>query len=842
MTPTPPSGPSPDGPPPGVPRPPRAVRIRTLLILVAVVVTLALGLQVAAAAWRLLDQADKIRDDSVTGNKAGVPSYMVLEQMQAERRLTAVRLGGGQVSQQDLEKQRAATDQANASFQHLSSAELPASDRYVYDYVVMVKDKLVGLQEQRRLADSRTGDPQKVLDFYTAAIDQMIRLYQEMSNMDDGGLTYETRPMVGLMHAFEALSREDALIALAGPNRVLTEAQYAEFARNVGVQRFVYGTWVAPYLPAKDKAMYDALVGSPGWAAQTRIEDQVVAQHKTSTNGLVTLPASIQEWQAAREPVRGQTTGLNISRVSGLLDNTFGKAAELRHRAWWLAGFSAAAVLVIVIMVVLIIRTVLRRTNALRKQALSLAEERLPDIVTAFQRGEEVDTADLPCTVGAKDEIGQIGDAVAVLARQASDGAELVYRERQGFERFAEGVTGRSVVLVGVQLRLLDDLMRERDQDVALISKLYGLDHQTVRLRRQIENLQVLSGGVIANPHEEPAHIANLLMDAAGEAAGHERVEKHFLADARVIPSAASELTHVLAELIENGARYSPPDFKVVVRAQPAVHGVTVEIEDRGVGLSPEQYEALNARLGHVPLYAEMAENAAQLGLFVVGRLSARLGLEVTLRRSVYGGTSAVVLIPRSLLAGQGGEPAAAAPAAEATPGAPKPLPIRRPAAAAQPEPAHAHAQDQAHARSSAPGHAQPYPQAHAQPYAEPFAFTRGAADVPAPRGGGRAADAAGYRPVADAEAAPLPKRSRGSHLAEQLRDDTPAAAPAAYAPDSPEAARDMYRGLQAAFDHADHADHVGRAGQSGPAEQSPGTVQPGRLNHPGRADGDPQS
>lgn len=210
---------------------PRAVRIRTLLVLVAIVVTAALGTQVAITAMRLLDQADKIRDDSVTGNKAGLPSYMVLDQLQAERRLTAARLGGGQVAQQDLEKQRAATDKAEADFQRLSGPELPESDRYVYDYIVMVKDKLVGLQEQRRLADSRTGDPQKILDFYTAAIDQTIRLYQEMSDMDDGHLTYETRQLVALMHATEALSREDAMIALAGPNRVLTDAQYSEFAR-----------------------------------------------------------------------------------------------------------------------------------------------------------------------------------------------------------------------------------------------------------------------------------------------------------------------------------------------------------------------------------------------------------------------------------------------------------------------------------------------------------------------------------------------------------------------------------------------------------------------------------
>ncbi|MGR7003283.1 nitrate- and nitrite sensing domain-containing protein [Yinghuangia aomiensis] len=235
----------------------------------------------------------------------------------------------------------------------------------------MVKDKLVGLQEQRRLADSRTGDPQKILDFYTVAIDQTIRLYQEMSNMDDGHLTYETRQLVGLVHATEALSREDALIALSGPNRILTEAQYSEFARSAGVQRFVYGTWVAPYLPAKDKAIYDALVSSPAWATQTRIEDLVISRHKAAPSGGVVLPNEIDQWQTARDQLRGPSTGLNVTRVQGLLNNSFGKAADLRHGAWWLAGASAAAVLFIVLLVLLTIRTVLRRTNTLRKHPRS---------------------------------------------------------------------------------------------------------------------------------------------------------------------------------------------------------------------------------------------------------------------------------------------------------------------------------------------------------------------------------------------------------------------------------------------------------------------------------------
>ncbi|GFH39304.1 sensor histidine kinase [Streptomyces pacificus] len=102
-----------------------------------------------------------------------------------------------------------------------------------------------------------------------------------------------------------------------------------------------------------------------------------------------------------------------------------------------------------------------------------------------------------------------------------------------------------------------------------------------------------------------------------------------------------SQVSHLLAELLDNATRFSPPRSRVVIRTELVSDGLSVEIEDRGPKVAAATYEEMNGRLYSAPPYAVLAENAHRLGLFVVGHLADGLGATITLRRSVYGGTSA---------------------------------------------------------------------------------------------------------------------------------------------------------------------------------------------------------
>jgi hypothetical protein len=117
------------------------------------------------------------------------------------------------------------------------------------------------------------------------------------------------------------------------------------------------------------------------------------------------------------------------------------------------------------------------------------------------------------------------------------------------------------------------------------------------------------------------------------------------------VGTAAADVVHLLAELIENATMFSPSTTRVEVRASRVGNGFAVEIEDRGIGIPPDTIAGLNQRLSSPPEF-DIADTD-QLGLFVVGRLASRHGIRIALRESAYGGVTAIVLLPHSLVLGE---------------------------------------------------------------------------------------------------------------------------------------------------------------------------------------------
>jgi len=158
------------------------------------------------------------------------------------------------------------------------------------------------------------------------------------------------------------------------------------------------------------------------------------------------------------------------------------------------------------------------------------------------------------------------------------------------------------------------------------------------------------------------------------------------MADVRVVGHAVSDVVHLLAALIENAAAFSPPGTRVQVSGEPAAHRYLLEIEDQGIGMSDEELAEANEQLAK-PASIDLA-SAQRLGFYVVGRLAARHGVKVRLRRSWFGGVAALVLLPTALLGGPETEMEPAGPAAGRTAG--PVLPGQQPAepSPAQPGPA----------------------------------------------------------------------------------------------------------------------------------------------------------
>jgi K+-sensing histidine kinase KdpD len=240
----------------------------------------------------------------------------------------------------------------------------------------------------------------------------------------------------------------------------------------------------------------------------------------------------------------------------------------------------------------------------------------------------------------------------------------------------------RLQALVHRQLELLDELERT-EADPQQLRSLFRLDHLATRMRRNAENLLVLSGAEPVRRWSDPVPLPRVIRAASAEIEDYNRVGIMPMADVRVVGHAVSDVVHLLAELIENAAAFSPPGTRVQVSGEPAAHGYLLEIEDQGIGMSDEELEEANEQLA-TPASIDLA-GAQRLGFYVVGRLAARHGVKMRLRRSWFGGVAALVLLPSELLGGsEGGEVGAAgAPVVEpAGPeSAPRAFAVRSPAA-----------------------------------------------------------------------------------------------------------------------------------------------------------------
>ncbi|MGW0391503.1 sensor histidine kinase [Streptomyces sp. NPDC003042] len=624
------------------------MRLRTLLIWLAVLPTVAMTAQVGVTAERLLAQSRHLRADVAAGERLGGPLYTLMTEMQAERATTAARWAGTSVSEDELRERRTATDLAAAEFRRLAagSAGSAEADRHLE----AVTRRLDGLAANRERADAHSGSAEGAVGYYSGVIGDVIRVYQEeFSHAEDAELTQESRPVVAMLSASEMVAREDTVIALSGPSRELTSSGFDEFISAVGAHRYLYDTWVVPYLPAAEKQFYEQIVASPEWQTKIRIENSIVSDHKDIDSG-VKLPPEVGGWRAAHEKFAAQLGTLNVERSRGVLARGDAKAAQLETDVAWLIAGSGGALLAVVVVVVLTTRSVLRRLRALHERTVTVAEDVLPDVVSRLQRGQSLDAGALPRVNGDQDEVGRISDAFARVVAVSVDGHRQLAAERHGFGMFASGIASRTGNLVSRQLSLTEDLQDAFGHDEALLAQLMRADQLTVGMRRQIENLLILSGGEVPDPHTDPMRVADLLREAAAEVEDFRRIERQALDEASVEPRVISQISHLLAELLDNATRFSPPRSKVVIRAELVADGLSVEIEDRGPRVTPASYEEMNGRLHSAPPYSVLAQNAHRLGLFVVGHLADQLQATVTLRRSVYGGTSAVVIIPQELL------------------------------------------------------------------------------------------------------------------------------------------------------------------------------------------------
>jgi signal transduction histidine kinase len=641
----------------------RNSRLRTKIVALLV----SLAALWAFAAWVTLREGLNLLGVSTIDEKVTRPTLVLVTALQEERRLSMIYLGRPGSQRLDMGEQRVRTDKAVASFRQQtggSDVSRAASSELEGRITETIK-QMDALTPARRLIDAGQMNRTQLLETYNRQIDAPFRIFSSANAGLEENIAKDSRSFNSLIRAKEVLSREDALLSGVLAADRFSGDEHAQFVQLVGSQRFLHSE-AAAELPRADRARYDQLVESPEFSRFRLLEDRVVDQGRAQTRPAI----GRSEWESAVQPTLSGLERVVLTGRADLVKRAEPIAAGVITRLVLAGGLGLLAVIASIIVSITTASALVQQLTKLRNAARQLAHERLPRVVERLGQGEKVDVAaEAPPLEFGDDEIGQVGQVFNTVqetaVRVAVEQAEL----RRSIRDTLLSLARRTQVLVHQQLTLLDKMER-REQTTQELEDLFRVDHLATRMRRNAENLIVLSGATPARGWRRSMPMIDVVRGAVAEVEDYTRVHVLPGVSASLAGRAVGDITHLLAELIENAVSYSPPYTIVQVSWHRVASGYAVEVEDRGLGMGEDKLAAANERIIS-PQEINLSSDT-RLGLYVVSRLAGRYGIKVSLKRSPYGGTTAIVLIPRDLMAEQAeGE---AAPAAAATTGNGHPL------------------------------------------------------------------------------------------------------------------------------------------------------------------------
>lgn len=593
-------------------------------------------------------EAVQLLDVAYIIEKVGYPVEDVVRIIQSERRQTLIVVGDPRAvnAGAELAKRRAVTDRA------IDRITAAAQDPKVVDELSpdsaarlrTITAAFQGVGAMRRSIDQNALDPDQAMELYNRVVDPCYDFLMNLHGLDNVEVDKEGRALVGITRARELLSREDALIASALAAKNVDPSAVRRITDLMANRSLLYDFNLVT-LPADDRRRFEEYWRSPAVAPLREAEERFIVGAGAGRNP---RNVTMAQWDEASARVLDDLAALNTESSERYQERIQPVAMGVVVQAvgTGLLGFAALAVSLIVS--VRIGRDLIRDLSRLRKEAHEASGVRLPGVMRRLAAGEHVDVeTEAPHLEYEKDEVGQVGQALNTLQRAAVEAAVKQAELRRGVSEVFVNLARRNQVLLHRQLTLLDTMER-RTEDTEELADLFRLDHMTTRMRRHAEGLVILSGAAPSRQWRKPVQLMDVVRAAVAEVEDYERIEVRRLPRLGIAGPAVADVTHLVAELLENATVFSPPHTAVQVHGERVANGFTLEIHDRGLGMTPEALLDANLRLAETPEFA--LSDTDRLGLFVVSRLAQRHSVKVVLQPSPYGGTTAVVFLPVALL------------------------------------------------------------------------------------------------------------------------------------------------------------------------------------------------
>ncbi|MDX3057336.1 nitrate- and nitrite sensing domain-containing protein [Streptomyces sp. NE06-03E] len=599
-----------------------------------------------------------------------------------ERDLTAQPLLSNKRTAPEVEKVRATTDSAAQKFDAAvqNMPEKAGLDRRLK----LFKAEEPLLPELRKAAYAEAMDPVKTEEGYTKVQHSLMEFSNELG-LGTGNITSYGRTVyaIELSKAAESLQRSIGMHLLVRPSQEERNfnGQVTAFSSYNYLEQIALGEFVSGGTEADAARLKEVMAGKAAEGAEQLKAAQ--AQAKAAGKPFVAPPSvdgsvfdgMAQQIGQGKSPAELKAKGITpetwmaaaTAKFDGyttveneLVDKAVTEAAEIsadaRNDAIVNAAIVIIALLAAFIIAGLMARQMSRSMRQLRTAAFGIAEQRLPMLVDQLSRTEpgRVDTRVQPIPINSQDEIGEVARAFDQVHREAVRLAAEQAMLRGNVNAIFTNLSRRNQSLIEGQLTLITDL-ENNEADPDQLESLFKLDHLATRMRRNGENLLVLAGEEPGRRWNQPVPLVDVLRAASSEVESYERIELTGVPESEIHGQAVTDLVHLLAELLENATTFSSPQTKVRVTATRLPDGrVMVEIHDKGIGLTAEDFADINHKLANPPTVD--AAVSQRMGLFVVGRLADRHGIRVQLRPSgEQAGTTSLVMLPDAITHGGGG-------------------------------------------------------------------------------------------------------------------------------------------------------------------------------------------
>ncbi|MEU8168163.1 sensor histidine kinase [Micromonospora sp. NPDC049004] len=627
----------------------RDARIRSKLALILVVPVAAV---IALATVRLISVGegayDATRARSLTALSIDVSA--LTQDLQAERMAAAAYLAAPRQSADAynlrVRETQQRVDQYNAERGRIG--DVPAALR---DRLAAIDDHLSTLDGTRQeVLDRRQDDAMAVAEAvlrYGVILTDLVAYGDGLAQLPgEESLSDSRRAVAAFARAKAAVAEEEAVAFTALTAGQLDPEQFSSFVATLTSQQESLVAFSLAADPVQ-RALVDSTVSGDAVGLSDRVATDI-----TRSVGQRPL-VSAQDATAAIGAVNDLMRWAEVQLQNRLLDQADQARSDVIRQAVVESILVLLTLIIAVSLAVVLARSLNHSLRRLREGALSVANHDLPDAVQRLQNMGSVGDGGVdeivrqvrdPIQLNSRDEVGQVALAFNVVHREAVRVAAEQAALRTSVSAMFLNLARRSQTLVDRMIGELDAIERG-EEDPKRLAQLFELDHLATRMRRNDENLLVLAGADSAVPRRDDALVVDVLRAAQSEVELYNRIEFGTVdTDISVAAHAVNDVVRLVAELLDNATRFSPPNTTVVADGRRIRDYVLIQIEDRGLGLTDEQLDSLNRRLAAPPSVDVAAFRL--MGLAVVSRLASRYGIRVELRRNVEGGTVAQVTLP----------------------------------------------------------------------------------------------------------------------------------------------------------------------------------------------------